>query len=157
MEPWHQSKGITHSEVRRIIEHSFPHRSLYDTITNERWMYEYSNRYLQDLLYEDFKYKLKPLYKHITFGKIREKKNWNTICKNILSEEIAKEKSFGSYRGFIFGYRKVLLRAYIKKVVQECWAKPVLCKFVNIWLKNHYQYGGNGFLKAKEHFNNITL
>lgn len=150
MEPWYQCEEITASEVKTVIHQGMFHKELHATHNSPQ-----SSKFLRQLLYND-KRKLNPPYKMVTFEAIHKTPNWQVHAENILSKEISKMKSFGSYRGFYTFLREELTKSYAKGVVQECWAKPVLAKFARIWLQNHYAFKGNGFVKAKKNYNTIS-
>ena len=151
MEPWYEMEEITPKEVELVIHQGWFHRELFGHRNSSA-----SDENLRNLLYEDNR-QLSPPYRHVTFEAIRQEPNFDQHAKQILSEEIKKIGSFGSHRGFYTFCREPLMRAYAKGVVRECWAKPVLAKFVRRWLEHYYAYGSSGFLRAKANFDFISL
>jgi hypothetical protein len=150
MEPWYESTEITAPEVKLIIQQGWFHRELFADHNQQ-----HSNAQLCKLLYDD-KRKLSRPYKHVTFEAIRAQPGWQQHANDTLDEEIDKEGSFGSHRGFYTFCREPLMRAYAKGVIQECWAKPVLANFARKWLEHHYAYGNSGFLNARTSFETVA-
>ena len=146
MESWYESQEISPAEVKLIIHQSWFHQELFAERSSAN-----SKHQLCKLLYDD-KRKISPEYKHVTFEAIREHPDWREHANTVLADEMDKEGSFGSHRGFYTFCRKPLMRAYAKGVARECWAKPVLAKFARRWLEHHYAYGANGFLGARTSF-----
>lgn len=158
MEPWYESTEITPAEVDLIMRQMWFHRELHsdnNPLPLKKHLID-PNEELCKLLYND-KRKISPPYRHITFEALREHPLLFEHAERILSDEIEKEGSFGSHRGFYTFCREPLLKAYAKGVVQECWAKPILARFAQRWLEHHYAYGGNGFLHAKTDFETKTI
>ena len=178
--PWYETQGPTREEVIDAINKSWFMINLSLTKTNEYHNYS-ANKILRQK-YVDFhnkKYKITlknfsfnpnpngessiPTLKYvtITFEQIKLHPDVNILVSKIIDEEISKvEKNsgFGSYRGFDTFVIKPLEQSIINRIIEEIWCvviiKKEMNKIVKNWIENRYALGGNGYLEAKERFEN---
>ena len=178
--PWYETQGPSREEVIDAINKSWFMINLSLTKTNEYHNY-IANKILRQK-YVDFhnkKYKITlknfsfnpnpngessiPTLKYvtITFEQIKLHPDVNILVSKIIDEEISKvEKNggFGSYRGFDTFVINPLEQSIINRVIEEIWCvviiKKEMNKIVKNWIENRYAPGGNGYLEAKERFEN---
>jgi len=101
-----------------------------------------------------------PKHITITFETINFYPSSKSILSKIIDEEITKELQveFGSYREFKTLFLPKLEQRIINRAIREIWCVIIIKKYMkNLtkkFIENRFAPGGNGYLEAKERFEN---
>ena len=90
----------------------------------------------------------------VTFEQIRRCPDWSDTGLRILRSEVQRDRSTNMRSTNIRTTNmRSIYRAYMERMVEECWAKPILAKVARKWVARHYAPpNGKGYKNAKYHF-----
>ena len=179
--PWYETQQPSREEVIDAIDKCWFLRNLRLTTNEYHNKYsankilrrKYTEFYIKknNITLKDFSFNTDdesniPIPKNntITFEQINSHPDVKIILSKIIEEEVIKVENkdgFGSYRGFQTFVIQPLEQSIINRAIEEIWCvviiKKEIKKLVKKWIENRYAPGGNGYLEAKERFENNDL
>lgn len=155
-EPWYQSVSPSKADVISAVNKSefISNLNKEENTENENIQL---NQYAKDLYF---------VIEHpdinITYDNIRSTWNWTELRDEIINDEIHNEeqKGFGSYRGYYTFVHTALCNSIRVRIIHEYVIREHLKEKIKIliqkWIEKRYAPGGNGYIEAQDHFNNIS-
>ena len=155
-EPWYQAQSPSKAEVINFVN-----KSEFISNLNKEENTEFENiklnQYANDLILDTETPNL-----NITYDDIRSIWKWSELRDEIINDEITKEekKGFGSYRGYYTFVHMPLCNTIRVRMIHECVTREHLKEKIKIlipkWIEKRYAPGGNGYIEARDHLNNIS-
>lgn len=155
-EPWYQAQSPSKAEVTKSVNNSEFISKLNKEVNTQDENNEL-NEYANNLMH-----KLSRPRVSITYEDIRSIWNWTELRDEIIDNEVKREetKGFGSYRCYQTFVHDTLCDSIKVRMIHEYAIREHLKDKIKIlvlkWIEKRYAPGGNGYIEARDHFNNIS-